>query len=220
VVVVNNLRVSLAFVAAIVAFGLAPGLALADPGNGQGGGITHNPNVPPGQSDQDLTAPQPSPDTDFSGNGANVEGPYDSTRDGSPSQNGDGGGEAVGLPCAGCVGEADNKNPPGQLPGGSDVNAGYECDTNHGVGRGNPAHTACTAENPPTTPPRETPLVQPPANLVQPVPAAEAAPVVQAAAADELAFTGFSIAGPALAGLVLVGAGGTLFLAGDRPKKP
>ena len=69
--------------------------------------------------------------------------PYDSTCDGSPSENGKGGGNATGKPCAGCVGSADNKNPKGQLPNGSDPNNGYECDGNEGVGKGNPAHTSC-----------------------------------------------------------------------------
>ena len=80
-----------------------------------------------------------------SGNGANHSGPYDNTCDGSPSLNGNGGGQAVGKPCAGCVGNADDKNPQGQYPGGSDHNAGYECDRNHGIGRTNPAHTGCAA---------------------------------------------------------------------------
>ncbi len=49
-----------------------------------------------------------------------------------------------GQPCAGCVGNADDKSPKGQNPqDGSDANAGYECDTNNGVGPGNPAHTGC-----------------------------------------------------------------------------
>ncbi|MFZ6004700.1 MAG: hypothetical protein ACOYXM_12310 [Actinomycetota bacterium] len=75
--------------------------------------------------------------------GATQSGPYDSTCDGSPSQNGNGDGAAVGQPCAGCVGNADDKNPPGQLPGGNDPNAGYECDRNAGVGQSNPAHSGC-----------------------------------------------------------------------------
>lgn len=53
----------------------------------------------------------------------------------------------AGQPCDGCVGNADDKAPPGQMVDGmvdgSDLNAGYECDTNLGVGRGNPAHTGC-----------------------------------------------------------------------------
>ena len=101
---------------------------------------------------QDLTQPQTPSNADFSGNGANVHGPYDSTRDGSPSGNGNGGGEAVGKPCAGCVGAADNKNPPGQLPGPEDLNNGYECDGNHGIGPSNPAHTGCTDAPPPPPP--------------------------------------------------------------------
>ena len=91
----------------------------------------------------DNTSPQPASKADFSGNGANRHGSYDSTRDGSPSGNGNGGGNAKGKPCAGCVGKADNKNPKGQAPDGSDHNAGYECDRNHGIGRTNPAHTGC-----------------------------------------------------------------------------
>ena len=71
--------------------------------------------------------------------------PYDSTCDGSPSENGKGEGNATGKPCAGCVGAADNKNPPGQMPNGSDPNSGYECDANQGVGKTNPAHTGCDA---------------------------------------------------------------------------
>ncbi|MDQ1438994.1 MAG: hypothetical protein QOK43_2623 [Acidimicrobiaceae bacterium] len=93
--------------------------------------------------DTDTSSPQPASNADYSGHGANQHGSYDSTRDGSPSGNGNGGGEAKGKPCAGCVGKADNKNPKGQAPGGSDHNNGYECDGNHGVGRSNPAHTGC-----------------------------------------------------------------------------
>lgn len=77
------------------------------------------------------------------GHGANRSGAYDETCDGSPSDNGNGKGTATGKPCAGCVGNADDKSPPGQAPDGSDHNAGYECDRNHGVGRTNPAHTGC-----------------------------------------------------------------------------
>jgi hypothetical protein len=72
-------------------------------------------------------------------------GEYCSTRDGSPSRNGNGDGKATGRPCAGCVGKADDKNPRGQRPNGSDSNNGYECDGNKGIGKGNPAHTGCTA---------------------------------------------------------------------------
>ena len=63
------------------------------------------------------------------------------TASAQPSQNGR--GAAVGRPCDGCVGKADDKAPPGQVQDGSDLNAGYECDTNKGVGPGNPAHTGC-----------------------------------------------------------------------------
>ncbi len=105
--------------------------------------------------------PQPTSTADQNSGGANGdcpdEGSYCSTRDGSPSMNGNGGGKSVGKPCAGCVGRADNKNPKGQYPDGSDANAGYECDTNHGVGRSNPAHTGCTEDS--TASPARTALV-------------------------------------------------------------
>ena len=93
-----------------------------------------------------LDKPQPLSKADRNTGGANGQcpgGPYCSTRDGSPSQNGNGKGASTGKPCAGCVGKADNKNPRGQMPNGSDHNNGYECDGNHGIGRGNPAHTGC-----------------------------------------------------------------------------
>src|SRR5439155_18715216 len=70
-------------------------------------------------SSGDTSQPQPASTADFTGDGANTHGLYDSTRDGSPSGNGLGGGAAVGKPGAGCVGKADNKNPKGQLPGQS-----------------------------------------------------------------------------------------------------
>ena len=90
--------------------------------------------------------PQPQSHADLNGGGANGQctgGAYCSTRNGAPSLNGNGDGKAVGKPCAGCVGKADNKNPQGQRPNGSDHNAGYECDRNNGIGKTNPAHTGC-----------------------------------------------------------------------------
>ena len=99
-----------------------------------------------------LDEAQPPSNADFSGNGANEHGAYDSTRDGSASDNGNGEGAATGEPCAGCVGKADNKNPAGQAPDGSDANNGYECDGNSGVGRTNPAHTGCVVPDTSVTP--------------------------------------------------------------------
>ena len=92
-------------------------------------------------------------------NGANETGPYDPSGVGLPSGNGseDNNGKA---PCAGCVGNADAKNPPGQMPNGGDANAGYECDRNQGVGKTNPAHSGCTSVA--TTPPPPPPGVVPP----------------------------------------------------------
>ena len=101
--------------------------------------------------------PQPTSTADDNAGGANgqcTEGVYCSTRDGSASQNGNGGGTATGKPCAGCVGKADNKNPKGQQPGGSDHNNGYECDGNNGIAKTNPAHTGCATG--PSTPPGDS----------------------------------------------------------------
>ena len=92
------------------------------------------------------------------GHGANQGDNYDNTCEsehepGNGQESGP--GNHTGRPCAGCVGNADDKNPPGQYPDGSDHNSGYECDGrdrpfknqngngNHGVGDENPAHTGC-----------------------------------------------------------------------------
>ena len=107
----------------------------------------------------DADSPQPISTADDNEGGANgqcPEGPYCSTRDGSASMNGNGDGNATGRPCAGCVGKADNKNPAGQMPNGSDHNAGYECDRNAGIGQTNPAHTGCVPQEQPAP---ETPTV-------------------------------------------------------------
>jgi len=123
-------------------------------------GATHH-----GGTSGDVNSPQPISKADANSGGANGQcpgGPYCSTRDGSPSGNGNGGGKAVGKPCAGCVGKADNKNPKGQMPDASDANAGYECDTNHGIARTNPAHTGCVTSPPECVPTPEVPCVSPP----------------------------------------------------------
>lgn len=87
--------------------------------------------------------------------GANNEGPYDSTPSNGENQ---GNGNA---PANGTVGNADDKNPPGQV--NNDKDNGYECDNNKGVGDkgGNPAHTGC-AETPPAKPPTKPPVDKPP----------------------------------------------------------
>lgn len=77
------------------------------------------------------------------GTGANQSGPYNPSGVGKQSGNGNSDNNNGKRPCAGCVGKADAKNPPGQLPGGSDRNRGYECDENQGVGKTNPAHSGC-----------------------------------------------------------------------------
>jgi hypothetical protein len=82
-----------------------------------------------------------------SGTGANVSGPYDPSGTGLPSGNGNGGGNATGRPAAGTVGNADTKNPPGQVAKYVDSpDNGYECDGNSGIARSNPAHTGCAGQ--------------------------------------------------------------------------
>ena len=163
-----RLAIAVAVLGITVGLGVAP--AFADPGNGNGNPNPPGLNDPPGNGNGAAnshatdgtagtfgspTSPQPLNQPDNQGHGANTfPGPYTSTRDGSPSLNGNGDGLGVGKPCAGCVGKADNKNPPGQFPNGSDPNAGYECDTNSGIGRTNPAHTGCVSSPPqPVAPP-------------------------------------------------------------------
>jgi len=96
-------------------------------------------------------------------NGQCPGGPYcrTITSYSGPSLNGNGNGNAVGKQDAGAVGKADYKNPKGQKPNGSDLNAGYECDTNHGIGRSNPAHTGCQPPITPKVTPSVTPKVTP-----------------------------------------------------------
>ena len=121
------------------------------------GGVatTHQSSGTPGTSGL-VSQPQPYSTADETNMGANTTSPanpYKSTRHGTASLNGNGTGKATGKPCAGCVGKADNKFPSGQAPNGSDLNAGYECDTNHGIGRTNPAHTGCASTSTGGSPP-------------------------------------------------------------------
>ena len=126
----------------------------ADPGHMEDRNGTDGKTNGPGTGDspgdtEDCGDNTDGSDADFSGNGANKHGPYDSTCDGRISQNGQGDdAPGGGTPCAGCVGKADNKQPPGQVAefnGQKPNDMGYECDGNQGVGahygNGNPAHT-------------------------------------------------------------------------------
>ncbi len=159
---------------------------------------------------------------------ANDGDPYDSTCTGTPSLNGNGGGDAVGRPCAGCVGAADNMNPRGQMPNGTDANNGYECDGNSGVGKTNPAHTGCAAippPPPPPPPPPECPEDNPdtPRDECEPLDRVkrrffregdleEFEPVVRPRRVlpAPLPFTGASTSDVALVGLLLIAAGAAL----------
>lgn len=70
-------------------------------------------------------------------NGANTTGDFTPTNPKTTDPSNDHGNR----PSDGSVGNADGKNPPGQSK--NDKNNGYECDGNNGVGKGNPAHSAC-----------------------------------------------------------------------------
>jgi hypothetical protein len=149
-----------------------------NPGNasqGQGaGGVVEVPDaaVADGSSEAALPPSEPALEGGVPDGGANsASGPYDpdpadpgASGVGQPSGNGKSTDNNGNRPCAGCVGKADYKNPPGQLPDGSDHNKGYECDGNEGVGKMNPAHSGCVPSAP--TPP--APSVTPPTRAVTP----------------------------------------------------
>jgi hypothetical protein len=127
----------------------------ADPGHMEDTNGTDGATNGPGTGDQPApTCPNKHQGADWPQNGANKNpGPYDNTCDGRISQNGQGDdAPGKGTPCAGCVGNADDKNPPGQVKEFNNEkknDMGYECDGNQGVGahygNGNPAHTGCVA---------------------------------------------------------------------------
>ena len=81
------------------------------------------------------------------GGTANQDGPYTPDPSASPTPSGNGQGSTPHD--SGSKGNADGKNPPGQMPGpDDDGDVGYECDGNQGVAKGNPAHTQCPPPNP------------------------------------------------------------------------
>ena len=91
------------------------------------------------------------------GKGANQSGPFDPHDVGGGDKQGNG-----NAPANGTVGNADGKNPPGQLK--NNKNRGYECAANKGVGNsgGNPAHSGCsTGGESPTTLPTESTAPRP-----------------------------------------------------------
>ena len=110
------------------------------------------------------------------------------------------------------------------MPNGSDHNAGYECDRNHGIGRSNPAHTGCTSSVPPTvvTPPVVHPPVVDPLVVVDTpvVVVIETSDGVQIAAANPLpsaarageASTGGQLTAGGLAALAALLAFGAAFV--------
>lgn len=138
-------------------------------------------------------------------------------------------------PSDGSVGNADDKNPPGQSHKPEDLNNGYECDGNNGVGKGNPAHSACapTVTEPPVKPePPKTPEEpktrhhHPKPRLIPPVVIERAAPAPVPASVThtpavakpvapgtpQLAVTGNN-SGLLVSGLILVFFGGLLLWA-------
>ncbi len=127
--------------------------------------------------------PAPVPLVEGAQNGANDpnQTTFDPTGTGSTTP-GAGGGNAVGMPDPGTVGNADFMDPPGQV--GNTTDKGFECAPNPGIGDGNPTHTGC--ESPIVTPPveEEPPVVTPPVEeiaLIQ----ASAEEVVEEEASEE-----------------------------------
>lgn len=129
----------------------------ADGGEGQGAPSTrseeaHSNNESSNYGGKNDCPAEEDPSRSDTGNGANQGNTYDDTCEAEHEPgNGSETGKATGQPCAGCVGNADDKNPKGQNPdwsgrspeGGADHNKGYECDGNQGIGQENPAHTSC-----------------------------------------------------------------------------
>jgi hypothetical protein len=149
-------------------------------GNGAGGVAE---GLPDAASDGGSSEAAPLPlnlvpeGADQDGGANNTSGPYDpdpadpgASGVGQPSGNGKSTDNNGNRPCAGCVGKADYKNPPGQLPDGSDHNKGYECDENEGVGKMNPAHSGCAPGGPPRSTSPPTPAVTPPTPAAAPPP--------------------------------------------------
>jgi len=148
---------------------LVGGMAFADASASNNGKVPEGKGKPSGPTDSTeiTTAGNPNQDCDGdsggnsdTGNGANQGDAYDNTCDPDYEPmpgNGDGNGERVGIPCTGCVGQADDKNPQGQMPDASDSNNGYECDGNNGIAKGNPAHTTCSSSLTQDNPPQDNP---------------------------------------------------------------
>lgn len=124
---------------------------------------------------------------------------------------------------AGTVGNADNKNPPGQFKNGGDSNNGYECDGNSGVARGNPAHSGCQEPPPPPcTPPN--PNCPPPNGGTPPSGSTEilgssterVPPPSGKGSGRQLAFTGLSTIPLVASALGLAALGGGLVFTGRK----
>ena len=145
-----------------------------------------------------------------------------------PAPNGNGNGKATGKPCAGCVGNANSKTPPGQKADGSDKNKGHRCDANNGIGKGTPAHKGCAV----ATVAKPTAAVKVTEVAAAPAPAAPVADAAPAQVSDaqaqqpamvevkdaQLAKTGKEITLPLIAGilLTLVGLGAVVALHNTR----
>jgi hypothetical protein len=146
-----------------------------------------------------------------------------------------------GPPADCSVGNACGNTPPGQSE--NDKNKGHECDDNHGIGQGNPAHQGCTTTtihedtqgcttNPcefcvsdcgttttiaPNTPTTEAPPSAEVLGLTEEQPAAP--PPNAAAPAQQLAFTGATADVLGFLGLALVAFGGAFLLVARKPKQ-
>jgi hypothetical protein len=145
-------------------------------------------------------------------------GEYCSTTDGTPSGNGNGGGNG-NQPCAGCVGNADNVNPPGQFKDGGDPNNGYECDGNNGIAKGNPAHSGCKNPVTTTTVPQTTTTV-PQTTTTVPQTTTTAPTTTTAGPTTTVAVGGVSTTAPEVQGVQFSRAGGDLASTGAGFMRP
>jgi hypothetical protein len=187
-------------------------------------GILANADLPAnkgaGSTACESTTPQPLSHADMTDHGANTtagSNPYAAT----------GFGQVQGGHLAGTEGKADNKFPLGQAPNGTDLNRGFECDQNPGIGNGNPAHTTCRFSSSSVTPPLPSgvTVIPSPASGVlsevvtqQPASVTET-PLAAQATTGALAFTGLAALWLAFAGLVLIGFGFALiWLTGRAPQ--
>lgn len=202
-------------IAAIVAFSGAAAVAAEGLGDPHADGERGNPHLAAATGNPRVTAPEtvgPGPTVTSTAQAAQ---PATATQAAQPATAAENSADPpqTGKPANGTVGNADGKSPKGQTA--NDKNRGYECDDNNGIGKGNPAHSACPPPKP-LEPPEEP---ETPETPVTPVITTEVAGVQftrGTAAGGSLARTGGVEGGLAGAGVLFVLLGATLVVASHR----